>query len=136
MAREGIVADVRNIASDGLRMIRTRLELLAIEVQEQKALIVRQLIIASATLFFVSFGMQLVILWLALSLDEGQRQAVLGGLGAAFLLAGAGCAYWLHHKRSRNPLASTLDVLKRDESALRGALAQPPGEPALKGGDD
>lgn len=137
MAREGLVGDVRGIVSDAVRMIRTRLELLLIEVQEQKALIVRQLIVAVATLFFSAFGMQLLILWLALTLDESRRLVVLGSIGAAFMLAGAAGAFYLMKGRKRLPLADTLAVLKQDEEAIRGALAQHHAQSAaLKGGDD
>lgn len=137
MAREGLVGDVRGIISDAVRMVRTRLELLLIEVQEQKVLIVRQLVVAAATLFFTAFGMQLVILWLALTLDESRRLVVLGSLGAAFLVAGAAGAFYLFKKQKRLPLADTLAVLKQDEEAIRGALAQHQAQQAvLKGGDD
>jgi uncharacterized membrane protein YqjE len=117
--RPGMIGDARTLASDGLRFVRTRLELLAIEVQREKALAVRQLIVASATFFLVSFGMLLAILALALALPEGQRQVVLGGLGACFLVAGAACAAWLMRKGQRGPLAATVDTLRKDEAMLR-----------------
>lgn len=135
MTREGLVGNVRQVASDGLRMLRTRLELLMIEVQEQKALVVRQVIVAAATLFFAAFGMQLLILWLVLSLDEGRRQAVLGGIGVAFAIAAVAGALYLKTSGKLKPLAGTLAVLKGDEDALRGALAR--NAPAASGaGDD
>jgi uncharacterized membrane protein YqjE len=119
-----MIGDARTLASDGLRFVRTRLELLAIEVQREKALAVRQLIVASATFFLVSFGMLLAILALALALPEGYRQVVLGGLGACFLVAGAACAAWLMRKGQRGPLAATVDTLRKDEAMLRG-MPQP-----------
>lgn len=133
---QGLVGDLRGIVSDAVRMIRTRLELLVIEVQEQKALIVRQLVVAVATLFFIAFGMQLLILWLALTLDESRRLVVLGSIGAIFMLAGVAGVFYLLKKAKRPALADMLDVLKKDEEAIRGALAQHQAQAALKGGDD
>lgn len=125
--RSGLIGDARSLASVGIRFVRTRLDILSLEVQREKALAVRQLIVASATLFFVSFGMLLAILALALVLPEGQRLVVLGGLGAAFLVAGAACAAWLAKSAGRTPFAGTLDALRKDEEMLRN---EPAPEPA------
>lgn len=120
----GLLEGAREIAGDGVRMLRTRLELLAIEVQVEKALVVRQLVVSAAVLFLASFGTLLVILWLVLSLPEGDRQVALGGLGIAFLVGSGAGAAWLRHAGARHsPLRATIDVLKSDEQALRSANA-------------
>jgi uncharacterized membrane protein YqjE len=116
----GLLDGARELAGDGVRMLRTRLELLAIEVQTEKALAVRQLVVSAAVLFLASFGTLLVILWVVLSLPEGDRQVALGSVGIVFLFCGATCAAWLRHSGSRNsPLRATIDVLLHDEQALR-----------------
>jgi uncharacterized membrane protein YqjE len=116
-----LLGGARDLAGDGVRMLRTRLELLAIEVQAEKALVVRQLVVSAAVLFLVSFGMLLTILWMVLALPEGERQRALGLLGAVFLACGAGGVAWLRHAGARHaPLAATIAVLKNDESAIRG----------------
>lgn len=118
--RRGIVGDARGVASDALRAVRTRLELVSIEIQEEKARIALQLVLASATLFFLSFGTLLAILWLSLSLPEGQRQLVLGILGIGFLLVGGICAWRVRSLAGGARLFdATLETLKRDEAALR-----------------
>jgi uncharacterized membrane protein YqjE len=117
----GLLEGARELAGDGVRMLRTRLELLAIEVQAEKALAVRQLVVSAAVLFLASFGTLLVILWVLLSLPEGDRQLALGGVGIVFLVCGAACAAWLGNSGSRrSPLHATIDVLLHDEQALRG----------------
>jgi uncharacterized membrane protein YqjE len=123
MATGGLVGDVRGIAAVGLRMARTRLELLAIEVQQEKARVARQLIVVSATLFFASFGLMLTIAWLALSLPEAQRANVLGGLGLAFLAAAAAGAMWLKAAPRERPLSASLAALRADERALASPAA-------------
>ena len=117
--RRGIVSDARGVASDALRAVRTRLELISIEIQEEKARIALQLVLASATLFFLSFGMLLAILWFSFSLPEGQRQLVLGCLGIVFLLVGGACAWRVRALSSGARLFdATLQTLKRDEASL------------------
>jgi uncharacterized membrane protein YqjE len=120
MTRGGLVADVRGVASGAVRIVRTRLELLAIEFQEEKARIVRQVLVASATLFFAFFGMLLALLWLVLALPEDYRHRVLGLLGLAFLAGAGGCAWWLTRNNGSTPFASTIKTLVRDETALKG----------------
>ncbi|APV48924.1 hypothetical protein BWI17_04030 [Betaproteobacteria bacterium GR16-43] len=118
--RKNLVADVRGIASDAVRIVRTRLELLSIEFQEEKARVVRQVLVASGALFFSFFGMLLALAWLVLALPVEYRQAVIGCVGLAFLAAAASCAFWLSRNGGRTPFASTIDTLIRDEAAFRG----------------
>jgi len=101
-------------------MVRTRLELLAIEFQEEKARIVRQALVASASLFFAFFGMLLAVLWLVLLLPAEYRPQVLGLLGLAFLVAAGASAWWLSRSNGHTPFASTIRSLARDEGALKG----------------
>jgi uncharacterized membrane protein YqjE len=116
---QGIVGDVRGVASGALRAIHTRLELLSIEIQEEKARIVTQLLLACATFFFLSFGMLLVILWLSFSLAEEHRPIVMGVLGCLFVIVGGASALRIRSMANGPRLfGATLDALKQDEKAL------------------
>lgn len=120
----GIIGDVKGIASTGLRAIRTRLELAAIELSEQKAWAVRFLVVAVAGLYLVTFGLLLGIFALVLWAAEENRPAILGGFAAVFVvLGGAGIAYLASASKRREPLfKETIAVLKGDEQALRGTV--------------
>src|SRR5882672_9115707 len=96
----GLVADVRGVASDAVRIVRTRLELLAIEFQEEKTRIVRQVLVATATLFLAFLGTLLALLWLILALPEDYRHGALGLLGLAFLAAAGVFFWWLDRATS------------------------------------
>jgi len=120
MSKAGLVSDVRGVASDAVRIVRTRLELLSIEFQEEKERIVRQVFVASAALFLAMFGVLLALAWLVLALPAEYRQGALGALCLLFLAGAGGCYYSLTRKRSRLPFASTLGTLARDEVALKG----------------
>jgi uncharacterized membrane protein YqjE len=122
----GIVGDVRGVASGALRAVHTRLELLSIEIQEEKARIVLQLLLACATFFFLSFGMLLVILWMSFSLPEDQRPIVMGVLGCLFVIVGGGCALRMRAMANGSRLfGATLDALKQDEKALEARHVGP-----------
>lgn len=120
----GIIGDVKGLASTGLRAVRTRLELAAIELSEEKAWAVRFLVVAVAALYLVTFGLLLGIFALVLWASEANRPAILGGFAALFLLAGgAGIAYLMNASKHRRPLLrDTIAVLKGDEQALRDGL--------------
>ena len=120
----GIVGDVRGIAHTGLRAVRTRLELASIELTEEKAWLVRFVLVAVAALYLVTFGLLLGICALTLWASEENRPAILGGFTAVFLVVGLGCALyiWMQARRRHPILKETIAVLKGDEQALRQGL--------------
>lgn len=120
----GIVGDVRGLASTGLRAVRTRLELLAIELKEEKAWAVRSLIVAVGALYLLTFGLLLAIFALALWASEENRPLILAGFAAAFLVVGgAGVGYLVTSSKKRHPIfKETIAVLKGDEQALHEGL--------------
>lgn len=122
MLREAsnIVGDLRGAASTGVRAVRTRLELLAIEMKEEKAWLVRFLIVAVAALYLVSLGLVLAVAALVLFAAEENRPAILGICAGVFVLAGAGAAAYVYaSSKKRHPLfQETIAVLKGDEKGL------------------
>ncbi len=126
----GIVGDVRGLASTALRALRTRLELLSIELTEEKAWVVRFILVGVAALYLVTFGLLLAVCALTLWASEDKRPAILGACAAVFLLLGIGGAgYILVASRKRHPiLEETIAVLKGDERALQQTLHGAPGD--------
>ncbi len=126
MLREAgnIVGDLRGLASTGVRAVRTRLELLGIELKEEKAWLVRFLVIAVTALYLVTFGLLLGVAALVLFASEANRPAILGICAAVFVAAGAGAGLYVYSASSkRHPLfKETLAVLKGDESGLQQLL--------------
>jgi len=120
----GIVGDIKGIASTGLRAVRTRLELLAIELKEEKAWIARWLIAAVTALYLVTFGLLLAVFALVVWASAENRPLILGGFAVLFLATGAGAAAWIvSSSKHRSPLfRDTIAVLKGDEQALREPL--------------
>jgi uncharacterized membrane protein YqjE len=120
--RAGLIAEARAIAATGVRAVRTRLELLEIEVATEKARIVRALAVAAAAFYLLSFGGVLAILWAVQALPPEWRLTALGIVALAFLACGAAAVLWLMRGRAtRRPMLATLvAVLRRDEEALQG----------------
>ena len=123
MLREaaGAVGDLKGIATTGVRAVRTRLELLAIEVKEEKAWAVRFIVLALTALYLLTFGLLLAILALVLFAAEENRPAILGICAGGFLAFGLGAAAWIwSQSKARRPLfEETIAVLKGDEQGLR-----------------
>jgi uncharacterized membrane protein YqjE len=120
--RSGLVEDARAVAATGVRAVRTRLELLEIEVATEKARIKRALAWAAVALYLLSFGGVLAIVWATQALPAEWRLAVLGFAALVFLVYGAAALAWLllGGARRRPFLATVVAVLKRDEEALEG----------------
>jgi uncharacterized membrane protein YqjE len=126
----GIVGDIKGIASTGLRAVRTRLELLAIELKEEKAWALRCVVVAVSALYLLTFGLLLAVFALVVWASEENRPAILGGFAALFLATGAGAiAYIVNTSKHRAPLfGDTIAVLRGDEKALDESLRGSPGD--------
>ena len=123
MIREaaGALGDLKGVVSTGVRAVRTRLELLAIEVKEEKAWAVRFIVVAIAALYLLTFGLLLGILALVLFAAEENRPAILAICAGAFLAFGvaAGAFIWSQSRNRRPLFQETIAVLKGDEQGLR-----------------
>lgn len=115
-----LVGRMRGFAATGVRAVRTRLELLGVEVQEEKARFVRDLLIAIAALNFLLCGLLLGAAWIVLTIPAELRSLVLGIISLVVLFCGAGALLWLRLERAkRRPfLNATVTILKDDEQAL------------------
>jgi uncharacterized membrane protein YqjE len=121
--KTGLIGEVASIASNGLRALRSRLELLTIELKEEKAWAMRYIVVALAAVYLISFGTLLAILAFSLAMPESARPMVLGGFGGFMLAAGIGSVIWMvkSAKKRSPPFHDTIATLKRDEQALQGA---------------
>jgi uncharacterized membrane protein YqjE len=121
------VGDLKGLAATSVRALRTRLELLAIEVKEEKAWAMRFIVFALAALYLLTFGLLLAILALVLFASEENRPAILAICAGAFLTFGLGAGGWIYSQsRARRPLfEETIAVLKGDEQGLRDLMGSP-----------
>jgi uncharacterized membrane protein YqjE len=119
-----IVGDLKGLAETGVRAVRTRLELMAIEFKEEKAWVIRLIIVAIAALYLLTFGILLGIFALALYASEENRPLILAAFAGFFLAGGiGGAAYIFMASKKRHPIfENTIAVLKGDERGLHQHL--------------
>lgn len=123
--RPGLFSALRNIAATLLVSGRTRLELLANEVEEEKQRAVRLLLIAQAMVFCLALGVILLVALLALIFWDN-RVAVVAAFTALFFLSGA-LLYQSFKKALQRPdriFAASIAELEEDLRQLKAAARQ------------
>lgn len=118
----GIIDSVKRVGESALTLLHNRLQLVSVELQEEKYRAIQ-------TLLWLSFGVILVFLGLAVGVGTlallVYGQWGFGGLvGLAVLLLAAGATVlsvmWNRLRSSDMPFAGTLEELKKDNEWLRG----------------
>lgn len=119
--RTGFLGSFRELGDGLLATVHDRLELISIELQEEKYRLIQTFIWISAALFTGMMAVTFASLTLVYLFWESARLAVLGGL--AVLYAGALIAIIVALRRflSRqpNPFAATLHEMGEDRACIR-----------------
>ncbi|MDD5403115.1 MAG: phage holin family protein [Sulfuricella sp.] len=116
----GLYDSIKRLGATGVTIVRTRLELLATELAEEKERFLIQMMLGLAALFFIGLGIILGTVFLVVALWESHRLLALGmfavfflGLGIAALVAAAKFA------RTQSRLFSaSLAELSKDQDYL------------------
>lgn len=113
---EGILVSVRRMAETALRTVQNRVELFALELQEEKCWLISTLLWAAATVFFGGLAIIFVVVTIVYLSPETARPWVMGGFALLFVYlainAGVGLRRSMHNKKP--PLADTVGELKKD----------------------
>ncbi len=119
---EGPFAVLKNLALTLLATGHTRLALIGNEIEMQKLLALRQLLLTQALMFCLGLGLLLLVALLTLLLWE-QRIAVVAGFSLLFLALAAGCYAGLRRLRAEaEPVfAASLAELEEDLRQLKAA---------------
>ena len=121
---EGFLSHIRQLAASVLKHAAMRAELLSIEVQEEKARLIRLAISAFllSALVIVSLVM-LAILVLVCYWDTPQRVTAAVVLASMFVALTAACYFYLaaQLKRSTTLFATSAAELRRDAEALESS---------------
>ena len=111
----------RAMLLEALRMAQTRLELAALEIEQERLRITRDLklaIFAAICLWLSGFSL---VLWVALALKPQARFILLGCFFFVFLVAALG--FWIALRRSLRrdpPFARLIGQLRLDRASLGG----------------
>lgn len=117
-----LLDSLRGLARTLVEMVRTRLELLSLDVEEAKLRLLSILLLGAAACFCLGLGVVLAVFWLVAAFWETHRVLVLGLLTGGFLGGGAAALLLLARRARRGPglFSRTLVELRRDREALAG----------------
>lgn len=119
--RGGLGASLRSLMGNGLGLLQTRLELLAVEVQEEKARLVSLLVFGTAAFVMLSFGLVFLSVFLTVLLWDSHRLLALGMFTAVFL-GGGFAALVAMRTLARTPsrlFVASIAELAQDRAALQ-----------------
>jgi uncharacterized membrane protein YqjE len=119
VAAAPLIGRGKSLLDQVLRIAQTRLELLSVEVQREKAIVVRQLWLAAAGILCGWLAGFTVILWAALTLEPRERSIVLGSLSALLVIGSLASWLALRRRARREPLFTrAIQQLHLDRSSL------------------
>lgn len=118
---------LRRLVASLIAIGRIRLELLAIEVQEEKERIAEMLVWAVITAFLGCFALVFLALFLTLLLWDSHRLLAMGGFSALFLVLAVVGVMRLRSlfDTGSTLLQSTIGELREDSRALKDPSALP-----------
>jgi uncharacterized membrane protein YqjE len=117
----GLVDSLSRLGRSGLALLRTRLEILGTEIEEERIRFARLALAVAAIAFCLQMAVLLFVVFMAVFLWETHRLATLGVFAAIFLVAGVAGALVLKRRLARRPkmFASSLGELVKDEERLK-----------------
>lgn len=117
----GIFGSVRRVADTCLSSVHNRVELLGLELQEEKIRLSRLILWTGAALFAAFLAITIGTLAIIMAFPAEQRRFVLIGFAVLYAIAAAMTALKLRSqvKNAPPPLADTMSELKKDLECLR-----------------
>lgn len=118
----GVVDTVRSFFASWVAVVKTRVEILSVELEEQREWLEHLMLMAVAAGFCVSLGLIMLTFFIVVVFWETQaRLWVLGGFVVLYLGAGLGLWMALRAKIKSRPklFAATAAELGKDYSALQ-----------------
>jgi uncharacterized membrane protein YqjE len=116
--------DLEGLAGTVMAQVRSRIELLSVEWQEEKLRLRKLILLLLLVLFFVQLGVVLVVMGLVVAYwDTPSRLLIIGFAAVACL----GCAWLCWHTLAGSTTAkprlfdASIDQLRQDEQLLRRA---------------
>lgn len=111
----------RAIAGNLLAQVRCRVELFAVEVQEEKNRFIRQLVLLAIAILLAGIGFVFLNVTVVMLAPDEWRWAVLLGLGVAYLAVSGVLLIKVKGdmKHGGKPFSATLNELRKDRECLR-----------------
>jgi len=124
-ARGGLLYSIRHLAQSLLGAARTRLEILATEIEEERVRLEQMLLVALGAVFCLGMGVVLSVFFVVVLFWDTHRLAAVGLLAGGFLAAGVVLGLILRNKAKSRPklFAATRGELAKDQVVLRESQA-------------
>jgi uncharacterized membrane protein YqjE len=116
----GVLDSIRTTLATTAKVIRTRLEIISCELEEQREWMQNLLLLAVAGLFCVSMGLVMLTLFIVAVFWESHPKAVLGAFAILYLAIGAWAVLTFRGKLGARPklFQTTTEELAKDEAQL------------------
>ena len=120
MTQENLLSSIKGLASTGVSIAQTRLELLSVDVQIARAKFISLLVMIVSALFFLFFGLVMLALLIVIYSWEADRMLALGLLTAAFLSVGLIFVFLINQSLRNMPklFEASIAELSKDREAL------------------
>ena len=117
----GLVDSLSRLGRTALGVLRTRLEILGTELEEERIRFAQLALAVAAIAFCLQMAVLLFVAFLVVLLWETHRLATLGAFAAFFLIAGVVSMLVLKRRLARRPkmFASSLGEFLKDEERLK-----------------
>jgi len=116
----GFMDSIRTALATTANLVRTRLDIISTELEEQREWLQNLILFGMAGLFFISLGLVLVTLFVVALFWETHRVAVLGGFSVLYLGVGIWAMITFRNSLHKRPklFAATTQELAKDEAQL------------------
>lgn len=118
--RVGMLDSFRACVATTASLVRTRLEIISTELEEQREWLQNIVLLMAAGVFFAAMGLVLATLFVVVLFWETHRNVVLGGFAALYLGVGIWAILTLKSKLGARPklFSTTTAELAKDEDRL------------------
>lgn len=119
----GILGALSKLGDNLFAILKARVELISLEVHEEKFRLVQIFVWISAAVFTAAMALSFASLTIVYYFWEEARLAALGGLGGFYCLAFLSIvlAFRRYLAKQPEPFASTLEEIERDRECIRDA---------------
>jgi len=120
-AHGGLLSSIKHLAQSLLGAARTRLEILATEIEEERVRLEQLLLFALGAVLCLGLGVVLCVFFIVVLFWDTHRLAAIGLLAGGFLAAGVALGLILRDKAKSRPklFAVTRGELAKDQAILR-----------------
>lgn len=118
----GLFGSIRRVLGTVLALVQSRIELIAVELREEKKRAL-SVVIWGAVLVFLGFMSVIAIMAVVVFLLWENALAVLAGFSAFFLVLAVGSFFAARSKLEQVPLEETVAQLRKDREFVSDALS-------------